>query len=525
MIYGSASPWAIAGLARGGWMLVDPDRATDGMVPAASGAAHAPLAWFDSLAFRVGERAGWRGYEGSLAEAVDVPAPPVGPRTRSMFRVLNGDFNLDETSLRIERGDSLRALAVEAMSGTRGVRGALGPAGRHLWGASWRWRRGRSDLEAGYTQRGSADGLVAGAGENASGENGHLSYRRVTADSRVGLVLARGYEARRSFIPGRDSDLWSRRDAQTDRATLEAETVRGPRALAFRLDGSRGRVRRDRAPLEDREAGTLWGAVRHTRPAGEGMLDLELGAGGHGSLGGWTMAPAAAYRFAAAPFAGRVAVERLVHPVWSDLAPGTAPFLQRTWIAGLEAEAGAGAGREARAALWMGRTRDRALVRRFPLEDQWLREGVGRDPGTYDFGLLLANAGWAWRHAAISGEAFALARDRSALQSKVDPGSGARAAVEWSFRAFQGDLGVTLRAELEGVGPREAEVTGERLPGVVGIGAAARLTLGQAVVAVRARNLARESQPMIWMDPATSRPARDPARPELRFSLTWRLFD
>jgi hypothetical protein len=487
--------------------------------------ARAPLAWSDSLAFRLADGGAWNGYDATLARASTERVFVARPRTRSTFSLLNGAYNLDETGLRIERGDSSRTLAVETASGTHGERGALGVGGKHLWGASGRWRRGAHALDMAFTQRGAADRLRGGEEETAAGESGHLGYRVVAGSLRAGMMLARGHEVHRSFLPDRDTQLWSRRDAQTNRVAADAELRRDGQVLAARVDWSGGRVRRDFGPAFDRRASATWAALRWSRPTGEGTLDIGLGAGHHDALGGVDLAPSAGYRFAARSIGGRFTITRLLTPVWSDLVPGDSPYLQRTWVTGSEVFAGNAGSREARAGFWMGRSADRAIVTRAPIEEEWLRDGFRRDPVPYDFGLLFASASWSRSHAGLRAEGFALARDRSASQPWIDPGSGGRAAAEWRFRAFQGDLGVILRAEAEAIGPRETEAPGNhRLPGEVSFGASAVLTLGDAIVTLRGRNLENNIREETWIDHATGLPARGVGR-ELRLALVWPLFN
>ena len=105
----------------------------------------------------------------------------------------------------------------------------------------------------------------------------------------------------------------------------------------------------------------------------------------------------------------------------------------------------------------LGSSQDRAIVERLPLEEQWLRNGIRRDPERYNFGLFTGVATWRGRMVGASAQAFALAREKSASQPAVDPPFGGRAALEALFQPFQKDLGVVLRAEVEVVGPRESD--------------------------------------------------------------------
>jgi len=113
----------------------------------------------------------------------------------------------------------------------------------------------------------------------------------------------------------------------------------------------------------------VWGAGRFERPVGEGRVLLELGAGRHAALGGLDYAPAFSYRFHARSLGARIGFERLLDPVWSDLEPETGPFVQRTWAGVIEVDAGEHRARQVRVTFLFGRTRDRAVVWRLPLED------------------------------------------------------------------------------------------------------------------------------------------------------------
>jgi len=474
---------------------------------------------------RAGGGAAWRGYDAALALARPGPVRPGPARARAVFSLVSGDFDLDETGLSIERGDSLRALRAGVLSGTRGERGALSLAGSHLWGGSGVLRRGRHGFEGGYAQCGVASRLGGGEEQALSAESGRLAYGFRTGAAHAELSAARTRAGGESFLPARDVERWSRRDAERNEVALEAGTTHGERDLALRLAWSESRVRRSEGPAFDRSAAALWMAARLAQAAGEGTFDLALGAGHHDALGGWDLAPSAAYRFAVPPFRGRVVLERLLAPVWSDLVPGSTPFLQRTWVAGCEVGASTGATLHAGLAFLFGTSRDRAIVARLPLEEQWLRAGFRPDPGRYDFGLLTAVATWRGRFAGAGAEGFAMARDPDAIQPAVDPAFGGRAAIECRFQAFGGDLDAALRAEVEGVGPRESEAAApRRLPGFVSLGAAGVFTLGSAVVTVRARNLENHVRPETWIDSVTGREAEGVGR-EFRVALTGRLFN
>jgi hypothetical protein len=342
---------------------------------------------------------------------------------------------------------------------------------------------------------------------------------------RAALAASRGRDAGESFLPGRDVDTWSRRDAERDEIALEAGSSRGERDAGARLSWSETQVRRSERPFFDRKARALWAAVRLTQPAGDGAIDLAAGAGHHDVFGGWDVAPSAAYRFAGGSFRGRVVLERLLAPVWTDLRTGVEPFLQSTWVAGWELATNSPAGPVGHLGMLLGSSRDRAIVERLPLEEQWLRAGFARDPGRYDFGLFTGSAAWRGRSFGASGEGFALAREKSAAQPAVDPPFGGRAALEFEFRPFQQELNIVLRAQVEGVGPRESEApVPRRLDGYASLGMSATFTIADVVVTFRAFNLEDQARPQTWIDPTTGREALGVGR-EFRFGLAWKLIN
>jgi hypothetical protein len=464
--------------------------------------AREPLAWFDSLAVSAGEGAAWSGFGASLATAATGPEYAGPQHTRAMFHFLDGDFGMDETGLSVERGDSLRFLRGGAFSVNRGPRGPLGLAGHHVWGGAGRITFGEHAIEAGYNQRGAAANLQSGEEQSMAGESGRIAWRFRRGGMRAALAASRGRDAGESFLPDRDVDTWSRRDAERDEIALEAGSSRGERDAGARLSWSETHVRRSERPEFDRRARALWAAVRLTQPAGDGVIDLAAGAGHHDVFGGWDFAPSAAYRFTGGSFRGRVVLERLVAPVWTDLRTGVDPFLQRTWVAGWELSTDASGGAAGHLGMLLGSSRDRAIVERRPLEEQWLRNGLARDPGRYDFGLFTGSAAWRGKSFGARGEGFALAREKSAAQPAVDPPFGGRAALEYEFQPFQKELDIVLSAEVEGVGPRESEApVPRRLEGYASFGLAGAFTLGEALVTIRARNLEDQARPQ------TRRPA------------------
>lgn len=487
-------------------------------------AAREPLSWYDTLQAGFGGSAAWRGYDATLGMAS--PAPRASPpRTRATFHLLDGDFGLDETGLGFERGDSLARLRLGALDARHGARGAAGQGGRHVWGASGAVTFGLHRLEAGYAQRGAAASLAGGEEQSLRGESGRVAWRWSREGAHLALGVARAVDAGESFVTAEDADSWSRRDLWRNDIEFEAGAVRGDRELGARVLWSDSRVRRSHGPAFDRRTRSLWAAARLTRPLGEGTLDLGLGAGGHGEFEGWNAAPTLAYRFAGGPFGGRVLVERMLAPVWTDLAPGVAPFLQQTWVAGCDLSVASPAGRWAKLGVRFGMSHDRAIVSRSPLEEQWLRAGHRADPGRYEFGLVTAAAEWRVRALGASAEGFVLGADPGAGEPRVDPPYGARLALEAGFRPFGKDLDVTLRAEADGVGPRESEAAvPRRLDGYASLGIAGTFSLGDAVLTLRIRNLENRVRLETWIDSASGREALGVGR-ELRLAFSWRMFD
>ena len=172
-----------------------------------------------------------------------------------------------------------------------------------------------------------------------------------------------------------------------------------------------------------------------------------------------------------------------------------------------------------------GRTRDRVLIARLPLDEQWLRAGQARDPSAWNFAQFSGRGTGIAGPFDLGAEASGLVSARGARQGRVDPAVTGRAWAGFSFRAFTGDLGVNLRAELDAIGPRATDETTPRpLPGFASSAAAVRLMLGDVVVTVGARNLEDRRRPDVWIDPATGQPALGPGR-ELRVSAGVKLFN
>lgn len=519
-------PRSLAGLVRGSWTLETPGRAPEALPWPGVLAARRPAVWYDSV--RAGAPAGgdWGGPDAGLAEVQGLRRTPVERRARSVFSLASGDFGTDAYGLGFERGDSLKWLRAEAATARRGPVGALGLAGSHVWGASGGLARGRHRFEAAYTERGSAGELrEALAAEAAAGESGEIGWRYLEAHTTLGLRLMRGHDHHESFDNSFGTVLpYSRRDAQENRAVIVAEHATAAGLLGARLDWRQGAVRRSDDPTFDVRGNTWWGAGAFQRRVMDGRLRLEVGGGRLGGLGRSAWAPRASYAFGAGAVQGQVFAARLITPVWTDLASGQAAFLQRTWAGGFELLARPASRVNAHTSLLIGLTRDRALLVRYPLEDVWLRVGTTADPERYGFGL--AELGLDWRAGGLGAgtSGYVLWRDVSALQPRVDPGTGVRAYGEYRCAAFQRDLGIAVRGEIEGVGVREGEFSNRRLPEYLSFGGSMTMTLADATVTLRARNLENRRREEVWVDPVSGVEALGPGR-EFRFMLSWRLFD
>jgi hypothetical protein len=519
-------PWTLAGFLAGSWTLDEEGRAPRALpLPGVVGAQDA-LGWFDSLSVVSGEDSGWDGFEASLARARLGPGligrPAGGWQPRSDLVLTNASRGLADHALGLWRGDSLGGFRVEAASGDRATAGALAGAGRDLYDIAAAKTRGRHRFEAAFAHRRAQASLTGGEAEEMRGEAGSGGYQYSDGRWRVDASFARGYDRLESWsfdVPS------GSRLADANAAVLEVSRGHEQSRLGLRASWSESRV----AAIQDSGARTrvrgYWGAARWERPFAEGWLEASLGIGRHGAFSGTKLAPSIAWRFRGAPWSGRMVLERLLTPIWADLAPGQSSFLQDTWVAGLEARGDAAGGGRARVSFLAGRSHDRALLTRLPLESLALRSGFRADARAYDFGLLEGDARWRTSRWSAGVEGFALAREDSPIQPWVDPGRGGRAFAEVHFALFQGDLHVRPRIEAWGIGPRESEASpSRRLPSYVTYAAGLELTLADVVVLIEGRNLENRARRQTWVDSATGVEALGPGR-ELRTSILWRLWN
>jgi hypothetical protein len=519
----SGFPWTLAGLGVGGVWLDEPGGGAPAFPAPGVATARRMLVWSDSLTVSLLDEAAWRGYGAALARLRGTAETPGPGHASAVVQTITGSNGYESNALGIERGDSLSGLRVEMQTGARGAAGPYEREGRHQWGVTARGTRGVAQWNASYAQRGTGERLADGDEEDAAGESGSLDVR-VRASRWWGRAgFGRGLSHHESVG---DTLSYSRRDAQENRLAAEVGSGLGVGQLALRFEWRQAlaaRVTADRPVFDDRIT-QLWSAARLERPLGAGRLEATFGTGRDGGTGHWSIAPAAAVVFGESRRSMRLSLGRLLQPVWSDLAPGVRPFLQSTWAAGAELGA-AGDHARARTLVLAGRTADRALVSRLPLADLWLRDGLRKDGLRYRFALVSMSGDAHAGPLAAGAEGFVLGRDRDGGLAQVDPSWGARASAGIRFAAFKGDLGVSLRAEAEWVGPRQTEeAVPTTLEAIRSFGAAAVFTLSDATFTVRARNLEDRPQSQAWIDRATGRPALGPGR-EVRGTFTWRMFN
>lgn len=526
--FGLAPPPSLAGLVVGGWQLAEPGRAPPSTPWPGVCQARSPLAWYDSLEVRGMGDGALAGFGGTLAGLR--AHPPVGEqRARSTFFLVNGPGGLDENAITLARGDSLRSFGVDVTSGKCGAVGGLQLASRHLWGARGNLVRGRHQFEANFAQRGAAAQLAGLEEQSASGRSGTAAWRWQRGGTGWTAAFSRGWDRHES---SGGLLAHSSREAQETRLAAGFGQARDGRGVDARVELTEASVRRSGSGAFSRESRGLWGALRTDVPVAAGRLDLVLGAGRHGGVDRFDVAPSAGFKLRALGFDAALGLERLLTPVWADLAPGTEPFLQHAWIGTMRlATAQPGAWRT-RASLRAGRVYSRALLERLPLEELWLRRGLRAEFGTYDLALAEGGLEWEGRHAGAGLEGFGLAHRSTTTPEGVarapgsDPDAGFRAWLGGRITLLGGDLDVGLRGEAAGVGAREAQVVPlRRVPGFVTFALVGEFTLmNNAVFVLRVRNLENRERAQLWTDSATGLPALAERR-NLTLSFVWRLFN
>ncbi len=510
----TGAPATLAGHARGGLSLLEPGRPPRTMMDPGGGPSFTPLPWYDSLRVTYGEGGARLGFDGALG-VIEGRTGGTGPRgAEAVVNVGSGDLGWDENSLMIGRRDTMSWLRGETYGLNRGIAGYLDPAGRHMWGLAGGIRRGGHGIEANFSQQGSA-GRVLGTEEEATAMRiGSGRYTLTAAGGGIEAGYARGRSRHTSFSDFFDESL---RNATATRWSGRLWHRSGTWASGeYRTE----HVLRSESDEFNAHTRSAWGVLGWEGQAGPGRLDAELGAGRHASLGRNDMAPSIAYEVRGRNVVARAGVERVIHAVWTDLALDQQPFLQRTWAGVVDLSFGATPRFGARVTALAGRTRSRAVITRTPIEDVALRIGAAEDPEPYGFGLVTGEAHTEWWRLFASASAFALHRDPSDIQPRVDPGFAMRAVAGTRFRLFQGDIGIDVYGGLEGVGTRESELTDQRtLAGYATSSIGTVVTFGDVWITIRARNLENEIHEEPWLDSESSLEALGPGR-EIRFALT-----
>ena len=562
---GTGLPWNYLGLVAGGVAL------RDGVLPSATrpwpgiDEIVAPRTWYDSTAVVVGEGGGWRGFSAALVDLQAITAPPVGRRPRAALSVVNGSSAVDRYGLMISRGGDRSWVRVGALDEERSGSGLLGPRGQHVWFGELGRRYGAHNLSLAFAQRGAAGGTrfvdlgsdpstppYAGFSEDARGESGAFNWRWETPARTLRVELGRSHDHRESSeLPRFDASLneaayhlFAEREGEDDAALAEVTFRHDERTRGLRLELHRSQVRRSDdaitgvvVPASEVTQQTAWLAARDQRPLAGGTLELQLGAGHvdspERSQERWQLSPSATWRVGPATRRLRLYAERVVTPVWSDLAPGVRPFVQDTWLAGAEVTLGLPSRQWLEVGGLAAEIGNRAWLQVSPVRDIALRYGWSADLERVQDAMLTVATGarrGAW---ALEASGYSRVRPQGSQPAKVDPAVGARLRAETGFRAFTGDLGVLLRVEAAYIGPRENESLPEYftlprpLAGYATYSAAVAVQLGDATLALRATNLEDIPRPESWTDPSSPFPGvpADGSGRQYRFDISWPFFN
>jgi len=519
---GIARPVPLAGLVRGGWSFGEGDGTAEGLPFPGLAASRRGLASIDSLTVTPGDMSPRSDLRDGLTQVEPAPLTFPGGKPRSVFAAGLGDFGVNESLLSADRGDSRGHIHIEVRDGNRNAAGPYGLAGRHLWSVGLAKEFGAHEVSAIFRQSGIAAELRDATEQSVRGASGVLGWRWSDPNWKTSVRLSRQWDEHESFDGSLDP--YSRRDAQDVRALGTLEHVSQAQRFGASVDYSRAQVVRAggdafRATSEDGWVKAWW-----NQDSGHRHDALELGWGHSGGSAAYGIAPRARVEWRER--AGRLALwgARVLTPAWADLAPGVHPFLQSTWAVGADGEIGTPASSGALTVM-AGRTQDRILMARLPLEEQWLRAGQSRDPEPWEFGLLVARARREVGHWKLTGEGTAVIRDNSAVQARVDPALTGRVTLDFGFNAFKGDLGVVLGGQVDGIGTRYTdEAAPQELPAITTFGATLGLTISDFVATIRVRDLEDRIYQDVWIDPQTGQPARGLGR-EFLFSVSWKLFN
>ena len=521
----------------------------------------APLAWYDSSRVVIGADAAWRGFGASLVELRTYARPVRTAKPRAAFTVVNGGAGVDRNTILLARGDGAGWLRAGALSEERAAVALLGRRGQHAWFLDAGRVRGPHTLRATYTQRGLAGAtrvddrfvdLIGGVRppylgfeEAARGEAGVASWEWARDDRRARVTVRRSHDHRESSeSPFQGVQfVFAEREAQQN--TLEAEVSRehAGRVRALRLELTQAQVTRSAdflgtlTPRRWRQR-TVWFAARAAQPWAGGTLEAQGGVGlqtapEHGSER-VQFAPSLEWRTRLAASRFRVHAGRQVTPLWSDLAPGVGAFTQDVWSLGAEDAIGDRKTRWLEVSVIGARIGSAAHLERSPIRDVALRDGW-RVTGPRGYDAMVTLATGARRGVfALDASGFARVRPRFAFEALTEPAVGARLGAESSFRAFTGDLGVTLRLEGAWIGARECASRPEEslrpiaLPGYATFEGSLMLELGDARFGLHAFNLEDVAHPQAWADPSGPPSVVTPglgAGRQVRFELAWPFFN
>jgi hypothetical protein len=486
--------------------------------PGPQGAA-APLEWPDTVIVARSAGSGWWGWNAGFQRVRSEWGPRAGGEANAVLSLRRGSFGRSDNALVFSRGDSAFGIGVFSEERNRRPAEAFDFSGDHLFGGSLRTLFRGHFFEAVYAGRADANKMRGGEEDRMKHEAGHAGWATRWRGTSIGARVGRGRSAQESFgtLP------YSRRESQAWWADFSTRSADG----RWETRGSWRRPEVERMNADafgPRLATEWWLAARGLPLAHRADLAAAIGFGGHTGTDQTQWAPSLEWTPRRGTLAGSLWLGRTVGAVWTDLAPGQAPFTQDSWNGGVGAawrdpEGGSGM----RVDVTVGQTRSRALLARRPLAEEWMRLGARAAPEPYDFGVARAVAAWRGRYAGAGIEGQAATRDPSTGQPRVDPAHAGRAWVEGMARVFTGDLELRLRLEAEGVGPREAE-NGVRLPGYPQLGAAFQARIAEAVFVVRALDITEERPEQVWIDRSTGLPARAPGF-EWQLGLFWRVFD
>ncbi|HTO90935.1 MAG TPA: hypothetical protein VMJ70_07375 [Candidatus Sulfotelmatobacter sp.] len=519
---GIARPLPLGGLVRGGWSLGEGDGTAEGLPFPGLFASRRALAAYDSLTISPGIISPHSDLRDGLTQVEPAPLVYPGGKPRSVFGAGLGDFGVNESLLSADRGDARGHVHIEVRDGNRAAAGPYGLAARHLWSVGLAKGFGANEFSIIFRQTGLAAEMLAGEHQSGRGASGVLGWQWKGSAWSSSARLSRQWDEHESY--GGTLDPLSHRDAQDVRAFGTLEHASGEQRFGAGVDWSRSRVVRSGGDAFEATSEDAWVKAWWNRQTARRHDEVEVGWGHSGGSDEYGAAPRARVEWTLDRSRLSVWGARVLTPAWADLAPGQRPFLQSTWALGADAQAGSNTS-NASLSLIAGRTQDRILLARLPLEEEWLREGQGRDPDPWEFGVVVARVRRTMGRWLAIGEGSATIRDDSSVQARVDPALTGRLEADYLFKAFKGDLAVRVGAQLDGIGPRQTdEAVPQDLSAITTFGMTLGLAISEFVVTIRARDLENRIYEDVWIDPTTGRPARGLGR-EIMMSVACKIFN